>query len=216
MIDHDKKYIFIHIPKNAGKSVRHGLGWNGVPRPKHHTIASYTEGTIHKGRQIFNHRANEGVILDDYLKFAVIRNPWSRAVSWYYYHNKSGMQNVYGLNPKTPNGFRDWVKKGMPHHWRENYLREKGWNESCSPLIQSNFIMHDGVIKMDYIISFENLQRDFNTVCKKIKIPQQQLSWSGRGKIHNTYTELYDSETEKIVAEICAKDIEYFGYQFGK
>ena len=97
--------------------------------------------------------------------------------------------------------FGEFVKNGL--RIKNKHIRK-----------QVDYIISDSS-KLDFIGRFENLQEDINVVCDKIGIPQQQLPHRNPTE-HKHYTEYYNEETKQIVAEKYAKDIEYFGYEFGE
>lgn len=203
MINHKYKCIFVHIPKTGGTSIEYvfdKLALRRMVKYKHYTLRNYE-------------RLNQQI--DQYYKFSFVRNPWDMTVSMYNYLWKTE---------------RPWPKKWRRNNNNFSKLSFEEWvthSSFLAPTIRTLDVnaRHNGQdgdfsswltsekYTLDFIGKFENLQGDFNKICDKIGMPQQQLPHvnKSRGK---HYTEYYNDETRQIVAEKYAKDIEYFGYKF--
>lgn len=133
---------------------------------------------------------------DHYLKFSVVRNPWDWIVSLYHAHY-----------------YTRSVARGIS--WRE-YVK----NPRFAPHEQDNIIQSEIIgNKMDFVLRFENLERDFKRLCSRIGIEAPDLpnydARSGRlGTNNQHYSNYYDSELRDIVANRQEADIRRFNYRF--
>ena len=81
-ISHDKKLIFVHIPKNAGESVEKALGmYRGDPKQTMWGVVGKRTVLQHLTGVELRDRIGDEAIWNGYFKFAIVRNPWSKAVS---------------------------------------------------------------------------------------------------------------------------------------
>ena len=135
---------------------------------------------------------------NQYFKFGFVRNPWDRAVSLFQ------RDQVHKIS-----SFVDFIK------WH-NYATDTCIHPSQKKYQLDFFTNSTGVVVSDFIGKFENLQEDFDIVCDKIGMPRKQLPHLNEKEKRKHYTEYYDDETKQIIAEKFAKDIEYFGYEFGE
>jgi hypothetical protein len=189
MINHSLRCIFVQVPKTGSTSIGKTINANLQKkriRP-HSDIMQIKE-------------ASKKNVFDNYFKFGFVRNPWSRAVSLY--HRNEGIQM------KNRMSFKEFIK------WH-NYATDTCLYPTQKKYQLDFFTDSAGEILVNFIGRFENFQQDFNTACDKMGIPHQQLPHENKGK-HKHYTEYYDDETRAIVAQKYAKDIEYFGYEFGE
>jgi len=219
MISNEHRCIFIHIPKTAGTSIEKKLGlFEKVDRDvqDHRTFRELEPyGMAHLGsllrpsdpfllKRIRNDLRNDPVPTRDefecFFKFSFVRNPWARAFSWY----RNVMRDDFHL--KTLGLKNDCsLKKFLiesPNQWA---LRpQMFWLKDSK-----------GRISLDFIGKFESLSEDFQFAAKKIGLDDWELPHLIAGD-SNSYTQAYDSETKKIVADKYAEEIDYFNYRFGE
>ena len=189
------KAIFIHVPKCAGMSISYFCRQNGL------LIDPVNRSDIWL-KQNKSYQNIENVAVD--FSFAFVRNPFSRMVSAW------KCQWVSCNQYKT---FKDFILYFLPESNSITFFRWSHvmpFTDTRMKLFNSN-----GNQLIDFIGKVENLQEDFNIICDKIGIPQQQLPHKNKTK-HKHYMEYYDDETREIVAQKYARDIEYFGYKFGE
>lgn len=197
MISRKHKFIFIHIPKTGGTSIERALNIDPVNLSVDnltgflHNFGWLQHCTLQEMELKFN------IKLNNFLKFTVIRNPWDRMVSNYFYSKRRDSKKY-----STFNEFVFQPKYANQYHQKHD-------------LSQFDFVCdNQGKINIDYFCRFENLQHDFNMICDKLEISRSQLPHTKKTN-HKHYTEYYDDQTRQIVAERYAKDIKYFGYEFG-
>tara|TARA_R100001594_G_scaffold138237_1_gene181749 strand:+ start:1365 stop:1946 length:582 start_codon:yes stop_codon:yes gene_type:complete len=192
MINHDLQYIFIHIPKTGGNSVKKVLGID-----------------CHSHRALREYKVAFSVLqlnskFKTYFKFCFVRNPFDRFVSAYNYLKNGGISPMdkadcerFNLRNRT---FKDFVLS------QEGILSQQHFKP------QSHYTNPQE--DLDFIGRLENFDIDFLNLCDLLKIPPCQPPHLNNSS-HSHYTEYYDSESRKAVERLYGEDLEAFGYNFG-
>lgn len=175
------------------------------------------------------HRSSEDICLyhshlwGQYFSFAFTRNPWDRLLSLY-----ASLDGVLKGCKVEGSAWWPWQKFVIACFEDRNYLDANGEMVSFSSFVrcyrpmpwetqhktQARFLQpHKGFSKLDFIGRFENLEEDFDFVCKKIGFPAATLG-KGNASRRGPYRDYYDSATRDFVAQQYAEDIETFNYTF--
>ncbi len=148
-------------------------------------------------------------VWNNYFKFSIVRNPWDRAISYFYWN----VRNDPRLKPKK----RFYNYLGVPFN-EIGQLRNLFSEFIKSTSLPSNdpFYIIDGELCVDSVIRYENLIEDFDKILAKLGLPHVDLPRlkGGIRAVGYHYSEFYDEETKGIVAEQHKNDIQLLGYKF--
>jgi len=192
------KFIFVHIQKTGGDSVRGALRLPTFPEGKHYGAREYIK------------IVGEDTWRRSYT-FSFVRNPWDRLVSWWYMMKrlKNGRMNT--LNPfaryiiENASTFEDFLCCD------KTIVDEIGtkciWRNQMDYLVDE-----DGRVLVDYIGRYERLKECFGHVCQVLG-RDVELPHKNKTK-HDHYSAYYTRSLADMVGERYAWDIENFGYAF--
>jgi hypothetical protein len=211
LVSHRKEFIYTKTAKTASTSVetyfeplclppdtwefRHGRDETVCDEG----IIGY-RGPDTTGKRWFNHMSCEMIrdalgadLWDRYFKFAVIRNPFDKLLSGYFFE-----QRPQGSREELIAGFRRWVREGGAIVDRHTYTLE-------------------GEVCMDYFIRYEQLQQGVAEVCRRLdepfeaeRLPNLKAQFRERSVPLEAF---YDPETRDRAAHIYAFEMDYFGYR---
>jgi hypothetical protein len=213
IISHKKKYIFFHLPKNAGVSISRALT-NQENTLKVKRFFTYFQRFFLEKKDSFYLNLNpfefffynshipcykfysymkNSNILNNYYKFAVVRNSWDRMVSRYFYSKKISRR----FQSFSFEEFIDYDLKNNMH-----------------VLQQYEFCTYDKKnICLNKIIRFENLEKDLDEVTLKLFNKTGLLIHANKSD-RKKYRSYYNSKLKKKIHNAFEKDINFFNFTF--
>ena len=175
----------------------------GYPGPQNFRLPNQSpmveEQGSKKGRVFFNHisaaraRAYLGEkVWNDYFKFCVVRNPWDRVISGYYWQHR-----------KAP-------RPSMKAFLKSRYLLLlKLWGYQLYTI--------NGQLAVNRVGRYENLAEEMDNFGKRIGINEPLLlprAKSGYRTDRRHYRDILDEEESVTIARLFQDEIRMFGYEF--
>lgn len=207
IISHHHSFIFAAVPKTGTHSVRRALRkqlgdedieqvglfvqkrfpWDALAAVQHGHL-SLEQLRPHLGEDRFRR----------YLKFAFVRNPFDRFVSYCAFMLRGG--DVFHQRPRD-----------VMHHF---LFREPPEGHILFQPQATLLTGPDGItLTTDAIGHVEDMQPSYDAICARIGIASSPLE-RVNGSSHRNYREYYDQPLIDAVAARYAQDLDLFGYTF--
>ena len=203
--------IFVRIPKNASTSIYSHLGeLNLIKRHEKFFHDALFKKKLYKGWFSPTHAKPDeiysvfGNLAKNYMSFAVVRNPFDRAVSMFQFGKENKLGNLYGES-------NDLSFENFCEIMKEKHLNK----EKDFIAIHSQTEWLEGAFQPNFVLRFENLRKDFQEMLDtcQIKHINSNIPHENSSQRLN-YKNYYNNKTKKIIAKIFEKDVDTFKYLY--
>ena len=216
LISYRHRFIYFHVAKTAGLSIREALApYTVLPdkfkirRPpevvagKPNPLYLMWENTVLHAKAADVKKELSSKLYDSYYTFAFVRNPWDWQVSMYHFILKESdhINHAHVRSMKNFEEYLEWVVR-----------TPKPFARGATKLQKDVLTDTKGNLIVDFVGRFERLEQDFGRICQKISIDATLPKINAT--VHKDYRLYYNKKTKGIVEEYFREDIELFGYTF--
>lgn len=206
IISHKHAFMFFAVPKTGTHAIRRALRPH-LDAGDDEQVGLFVQRSFPQPELAALGHGHLGVtqvrpVLGDelfarYFKFAFVRNPWDRFVSYCAF-----MSRETGQFNAQPQAFMRYIIRDRPP--LQHILFRPQHEMLCNV---------DGKLAMDFVGRVENLEQDFARICSHIGVTPAPLERVNASQ-HRPWFEYYDAELRDLVATMYRRDIELFGYSF--
>jgi len=213
LISHLHKFITIDIPKTGTRSLRETLcplGVIDIVGEPSTSAEFYQHGTVIDAKQQFE---KNDWCWDDYFKFTIVRDPWSRYFSFFkYFKNYADMflnqDKSITWNTAEINQGKYCVSL-FSNNDEQTVLKNIINNNPSQDLFYCN--ENDEVI-VDYIARFENIESEFSFLCDHVSLSHLILRHDNKSKIVIDIHDVYNQQLIDLVSKKEKRTIELKNY----
>ena len=218
MISHEKKFIFIHIPRTGGTHLSQYL----EPYCDEESLrfSPYgEEGNLHA--TMYEYIQYYGPAIKNYTIFTIVRNPWDRILSHAFKHNNGEFEKEHFKRLV----FAPWDLGLQPHSQFNYFLNEKhipdpgardhtcvfiGW---APPRILKYRIE---VIDWPFFLEFENYAVEVPQMLNALGVKYDAEKFEKKTNItkHKHYSHYYEEEERIAIAQTCGFDLQMLSYRY--
>ena len=197
VVCHEKKCIFIHIPKTAGTSIEQFIRDNGSNNLLFIGVRnnrSLQHLTAYELKMMIPY------IYKQYYKFSIVRNPYDKLLSEYYWNPSINIGYKKGKSKK------DFLKNVIEIVQNKKYFNDI-YNDHFIP--QYNFLFYKNKLLLNQLFKYEDLEWVSSFLKKKLKITRN-FPYLNRNDIEK---EGWNEDEKEIIYNLYKNDFLYFGYQ---
>ena len=192
MVNHKHKFLYLHLPKTGGTSINKFFN------------DRFNDNEFDFGHPYLSDYGNK---ISHYFKFTIVRNPYDRLVSAFFYMSKySKFQSDINFRKHwklKDDTFESFVIQKLPKIVDDPKIRPRHFKP------QVDF----GTAGLNYVGSFNTIQKDIDYVCDELNIKRRNLPHANKSN-HKEYQKYYTKELLDIVHNLYFEDFNNYDHLF--